>query len=134
MPEDRRLVPDLTVEDNILVPAWATRVAEPAARLRSAYAVLPELRPLAGRRASQLSGGQQKIVALARALTCGGRLLLLDEPLEGVAPALADRIAEVIADVRRLGVSALVAESDAKLLGRLFDQVYVIERGGIVPA
>jgi branched-chain amino acid transport system ATP-binding protein len=134
MPEDRRLVAELTVEDNILVPAWATRSGTPAARLRDIYAVIPELVPLAGRRASQLSGGQQKIVALARALTSGTRLLLLDEPLEGVAPALAERIAEVVAGMRRLGVSALVAESDAKLLGRALDRVYVIERGGLVQA
>jgi branched-chain amino acid transport system ATP-binding protein len=134
MPEDRRLVPELTVEDNIRVPAWATRSADAAARLRDVYAVVPELVPLAGRRASQLSGGQQKIVALARALTCGARLLLLDEPLEGVAPALAERIAEVVGGERRLGVSALVAESDAKLLSQVFDRVYVIERGGIAPA
>jgi branched-chain amino acid transport system ATP-binding protein len=134
MPEDRRLVPELTVEDNILVPAWATRSAETADRLQRTYGVIPELVPLARRRASQLSGGQQKIVALARALICGRRLLLLDEPLEGVAPALAERIAEVVADARRLGVSTLVAESDTKLLGRVLDHVYVIERGGIATA
>ena len=134
MPEDRRLVPELTAEDNILLPAWATRPSEAAARLRATYDVIPEVLPLAKRRTTQLSGGQQKIVALARALTCGTRLLLLDEPLEGVAPALAERIAEVIARLKRLGVSALVAESDTKGLSRALDRVYVIERGGIAPA
>ncbi len=134
MPEDRRLVPELTAEDNILLPAWATRPSEAAARLRATYDVIPEVLPLAKRRATQLSGGQQKIVALARALTCGTRLLLLDEPLEGVAPALAERIAEVIARLKRLGVSALVAESDTKGLRRTLDRVYIIERGGIAPA
>jgi branched-chain amino acid transport system ATP-binding protein len=134
MPEDRRLVPELTAEDNILLPAWATRPSEAAARLRATYDVIPEVLPLAKRRTTQLSGGQQKIVALARALTCGTRLLLLDEPLEGVAPALAERIAEVIARLKRLGVSALVAESDTKGLRRALDRVYIIERGGIAPA
>jgi branched-chain amino acid transport system ATP-binding protein len=134
MPEDRRLVPELTAEDNILLPAWATRPSEAAARLRATYDVIPEVLPLAKRRTTQLSGGQQKIVALARALTCGTRLLLLDEPLEGVAPALAERIADVIARLKRLGVSALVAESDTKGLSRALDRVYVIERGGIAPA
>jgi len=134
MPEDRRLVPELTAEDNILLPAWATRPSEAAARLRATYDVIPEVLPLAKRRATQLSGGQQKIVALARALTCGTRLLLLDEPLEGVAPALAERIAEVIVRLKRLGVSALVAESDTKGLRRALDRVYIIERGGIAPA
>ena len=134
MPEDRRLVPELTAEDNILLPAWATRPSEAAACLRATYDVIPEILPLAKRRTTQLSGGQQKIVALARALTCGTRLLLLDEPLEGVAPALAERIADVIVRLKRLGVSALVAESDTKGLRRALDRVYIIERGGIAPA
>jgi branched-chain amino acid transport system ATP-binding protein len=131
MPEDRRLVPELTAEDNILLPAWASRSMDPATRLRMTYEVIPELRGLAKRRTMQLSGGQQKIVAIARAMTCGTRLLLLDEPLEGVAPALAERIGYVIAGLKRLGVSALIAESDAKILSRVLDRVYVIERGGV---
>ena len=134
LPEDRRLVPELSAEDNILLPAWATRSEEAARRLRTAYEVIPELIPLARRRTTQLSGGQQKIVALARALTAGTRLLLLDEPLEGVAPALAERIAGVIADLKRLGISTVVAESDTKVLSRALDRVYVIERGGIAAA
>ena len=134
LPEDRRLVPELSAEDNILLPAWATRSDEAARRLRTAYEVIPELIPLARRRTTQLSGGQQKIVALARALTAGTRLLLLDEPLEGVAPALAERIADVIADLKRLGISTVVAESDTKVLSRALDRVYVIERGGIAAA
>ena len=134
MPEDRRLVPELTAEDNILLPAWACRPREAADRLRATYEVIPELRALAGRRATQLSGGQQKIVALARALAGGTRLLLLDEPLEGVAPTLAERISDVIGGLKRRGVSALVAESDTKGLTRALDRVYVIERGGIAAA
>jgi branched-chain amino acid transport system ATP-binding protein len=131
MPEDRRLVPELNAEDNILLPAWASRPREAADRLRATYEVIPELRGLARRRTTQLSGGQQKIVALARALAGGTRLLLLDEPLEGVAPALAERISDVIEGLKRLGISALVAESDAKGLTRALDRVYVIERGSI---
>jgi branched-chain amino acid transport system ATP-binding protein len=133
MPEDRRLVPELSAEDNILLPAWATGPGTAAARLRATYALIPELAPWATRRTTQLSGGQQKIVALARALTAGTRLLLLDEPLEGVAPALALRIAAVIAGLKPLGVSVLVADSDAKALSRTLDRVYVIERGRLAP-
>jgi branched-chain amino acid transport system ATP-binding protein len=131
MPEDRRLVPELNAEDNILLPAWASRPREAADRLLATYEVIPELRGLARRRTTQLSGGQQKIVALARALAGGTRLLLLDEPLEGVAPALAERISDVIGGLKRLGISALVAESATKGLTRAFDRVYVIERGSI---
>ncbi|MGZ8331309.1 MAG: ABC transporter ATP-binding protein [Rhodoplanes sp.] len=129
MPEDRRLVPELTVEENVLLPGWAN--ADPAIkeRLDFVYTILPEVREFAARRASQLSGGQQKLVALARALTCGRRLLLCDEPFEGVAPALARRIVEAIAALRATGVSVLLSESDYVHSADLIDVLYVIERG-----
>jgi branched-chain amino acid transport system ATP-binding protein len=132
MPEDRKLVPDFTVADNILLPAWARRAAAPE-RLAWIYEVMPELRLLAGRRASQLSGGQQKMVALARALMAGTKLLLLDEPSEGLAPALAQRIGEVLAALRGTGLSVLMAESNDMHLSDLLDRVFVIERGSVAP-
>jgi branched-chain amino acid transport system ATP-binding protein len=131
MPEDRRLIPDLTVEDNVLVPAWAAHVADAQARLEKVYRLIPELREFALRKGSQLSGGQQKLVALGRALMCGTRLLLLDEPFEGVAPALAHRLVEVVADLKREGMSVLVSESDLQHSERMVDQIIVIDRGAI---
>lgn len=129
MPEDRRLVPELTVEENVLLPAWANKEPAIKDRLDFVYTILPEVREFAARRASQLSGGQQKLVALARALTCGRRLLLCDEPFEGVAPALARRIVEAIAALRATGVSVLLSESDYVHSADLIDTLYVIERG-----
>ncbi len=130
MPEDRKLVPDFTVADNILLPVWAGASGEDSdARLEKIFELMPELRPLAGRRANQLSGGQQKMVALGRALMAGTKLLLLDEPTEGLAPALAQRLAEVLGNLRGTGLTVLLAESNDTHVGDLIDEVFVIERG-----
>lgn len=129
MPEDRGLVPELSVEQNILVPLWATGVADTAGRLEFIYTVLPELYEMRDRRALLLSGGQQKLVALARALTIGTRLLLLDEPFEGMAPALSARLSEVIATLRGSELSVLIAQSDLNHSRSLLDAEIRIERG-----
>ncbi len=131
MPEDRRLIPELTAEENILLPLWAMNGSGSEERLKKIYEQIPELVALGERRALQLSGGQQKLVALGRALMCGTRLLLLDEPFEGVAPALAQRISEVIAGLRQEGMSILISESDLQHSARMLDRVFRIERGEV---
>lgn len=133
MPEDRRLVPQLTVEENILVPAWALGSRDWQQQLRRVYGMIPETAEFAGRRVAQLSGGQQKLVAIARALMAGRQLILLDEPFEGVAPALARRIAEVIAGLRREGFAILLSGSDLQHSAGLLEQIFHIERGEIRP-
>jgi len=134
MPEDRGLVPELTVQENILLPVWVNKQLDQAERLALVYRVLPELLEMRERRALLLSGGQQKLVALGRALAVGTRLLLLDEPFEGVAPALSKRLSEVIAGLKGSEVSVLIAQSNLNHSRKLIDTEFVIERGANVAA
>ena len=128
MPEERRLIGGLSVEDNILMPAWASKLATAEERLDYIYHLMPDLAPLVKRRASMLSGGQQKMVALARALMSGTKLLLLDEPFEGLSPGLGLKIGEKIQQLRKDGLTVLMAESDVKRID-FADKTYIIERG-----
>jgi branched-chain amino acid transport system ATP-binding protein len=131
MPEDRRLVPEFTVEENIRLPTWSTRMDGADQRLEWIYSMMPEVARFARRRALELSGGQQKMVALARALMAGTRILLLDEPFEGLAPALARRLGEVLASLKTEGVSVLIAESNEVHVLDLLARAYFIERGSV---
>ena len=131
MPEDRRLIGALTVEDNILMPAWATGRADDRQRLRHIYEIMPDVPQLAKRRASTLSGGQQKMAALARAVMTGTKLLLLDEAFEGLSPAAGEKFAGSILALQREGLAILIAESDDKRLS-FVTRMYTIERGEIV--
>jgi branched-chain amino acid transport system ATP-binding protein len=131
MPEDRRLVPEFTVEQNIRVPSWATKLSGVDERLGWIFSVIPEVERLRDRRALELSGGQQKMVALARALMAGTRMLLLDEPFEGLAPALARRLGEVLASLKAQSVSVLLSESNEVHVADLLACAYRIERGTV---
>ena len=132
MPEDRRVIPQLSVDENVLLPAWAAGARDGgAARLLRIQEMIPEVRALRERRGLQLSGGQQKLVALARALVAGTKLLLLDEPFEGVAPVLARRLAEVIALLKREGLAVVLSESDLTHSRELLDVVFRIDRGAV---
>ena len=129
MPEDRRLIPDLTVRENLLLPAWAGNSTESEARLDYSYKLIPELVAFAPRRGTQLSGGQQKLVALGRSLMTGEKLLLLDEPFEGVAPALAQRLVEVISGLKNEGMTVIFSESDLQHSVHMVQKVFTIDRG-----
>ncbi|MCW8087438.1 ABC transporter ATP-binding protein [Sabulicella glaciei] len=134
-PEERRLFGGFSVEENIRLPAEVLRLpaAETRRRLEQVYALLPELADLAGRKAAGLSGGQGKMVALGRALMVGTRAVLLDEPFQGLAPALAQRYAEALKRLRDAlpDVAILISESNPELLRPLVDRSFTIERGEV---
>jgi branched-chain amino acid transport system ATP-binding protein len=131
MPEDRRLVPEFTVEENIRLPTWSITVDNAERRFNWILDIMPEVARFRDRRALELSGGQQKMVALARALMAGTRILLLDEPFEGLAPALARRLGEVLANLKAERVSVLISESNELHVADLLARAYRIERGAV---
>ena len=134
-PEDRRLVPEFTVEDNILLPALALSLptAERTRRLDEVYALLPQLKTMRKRPGGGVSGGQGKMVALGRALMVARTALLLDEPFQGLAPALALDYARTLGELRRNrpDLAILVTESTPALLDAIADETLQIERGEI---
>lgn len=134
-PEERRLVAKFSVYDNVMVPAWSCGLSDAVIRTRLdlIYTLTPELKEMSHRLGGLLSGGQQKMVALARALMAGDRLILLDEPFQGLAPALALRYADSLRLLRREKpeLAILIAESNPKLLEPMADRFVSIERGEI---
>lgn len=134
-PEDRRLFSAFTVEENVLMPGQVARfpAAELRARLDRVYEILPELRELAKRPAGAVSGGQGKMVALGRALMIGRKLIMLDEPFQGLAPALARRYAEALRRLRDADreVTLIITESNPGLLKSFADRALVVERGEV---
>jgi branched-chain amino acid transport system ATP-binding protein len=134
MPEDRRLVPEFTVEENVRLPALSLKMSGADRRLDWVFGLIPEVAKFRDRPPLELSGGQQKMVALARALMGGSRMLLLDEPFEGLAPALARRLAEVLANLKSEGISVLISESNEVHVVDLLSRVFRIERGSVSPA
>ncbi len=132
-PEDRRLYPEFTVWENIIFPARILGIAEEEVADR-VFKVFPELKDQTHRLAFTLSGGQQKMVAVARALASNPSLVLLDEPLEGLAPIVRSRLVSGILDMKNEGISVLLAESNVSHVRKVADVVYRIRRGEIVEA
>jgi branched-chain amino acid transport system ATP-binding protein len=132
MPEDRGLVPQFTVRENILLPGWALQLKDIQQRFERVCEWIPELAEMVDRKASSLSGGQQKFVALGRALLPAESVLLLDEPFEGVSPKLSRRLAEVLFRIKAERLAVVVSQSEEKQSADLFSRVYHIERGANV--
>ncbi len=134
-PEDRRIFKEFTVEQNIELPGKVAKltIKEVKERLDRVYDILPELKDLRQRSGGSISGGQGKIVALGRALMIGTKLVLLDEPLQGLAPALAMRYSSVLHTVKKKNpdITIIITESSPDLLRNFGNTMYQIERGEI---
>jgi urea transport system ATP-binding protein len=137
-PEDRVIFPTLSVEENLRLPCEVLGLTEleMQERLSHVLEVVPQLKPMLARSGAALSGGQGKMVALGRALMVGTSLVLLDEPFQGLAPALALQYAEALSRLRqsRPDLAVIITESNAALLTDIPNQILTIERGSFVEA
>ena len=130
VPEGRRIFPDLTVEENLRTGAFLRRdKAEVEADLEGIYERFPRLRERHRQWGKTLSGGEQQMLAIGRALMSKPRLLLLDEPSMGLAPVMVQEIARIIEDINATGVPVILVEQNAELALRLADHAYVLETG-----
>jgi len=132
-PEESEVFGELTVAENIAMPTWTCPNRRPAAeRISEAYRVFPKLARYRDRGGQALSGGERKMVSIARALALGPKLLLLDEPTEGLSPAIVPSIVEGLSNIRAFGHAVLIAESNIHHVPDFTDRLYVIERGEII--
>lgn len=129
--EDRRLFTSLSVQDNLWIAAQTEGQGAPAVRLQSVLALFPQLEPMLQRQASQMSGGEQQMLALARTLMTGPRLLLLDEPCEGIAPVLVAAMRDALLQLAQEGVTMLVAEQN-NILAAHAQRVLTLAGGRLV--
>jgi branched-chain amino acid transport system ATP-binding protein len=133
VPQGRQIFAELTVAENLAVGAWLTREAAEIARLREGVlARFPRLRERLSQLAGSMSGGEQQMLALGRALMGAPRLLLLDEPSMGLAPLFVEEIFGIIADLKREGGTILLVEQNASAALEVADYAYVLETGRIV--
>ena len=128
VPQGRRVFPSLSVRENLDV----ARRGEGRWSLEQVYALFPRLRDRAGNRANKLSGGEQQMLAIGRALMSNPDLLLMDEPTEGLAPLLVREVGRVISELKRSGLSILLVEQNLALALSVADRVHVLSRGQIV--
>jgi branched-chain amino acid transport system ATP-binding protein len=132
-PEDSGIFSDLTVAENIEIATWTRPTARPAGeRIERAYQVFPTLRRYMARKGPEMSGGERKMLSIARALALDPDMLLLDEPFEGLSPAIIPAVSEGLASITGLGHGILMAESNIHHVPEFAARLYVIERGEII--
>jgi branched-chain amino acid transport system ATP-binding protein len=136
-PENSGIFPELTVAENLMISRWLSAKTERATATghdteARVFAVFPEIRPLVGRQGLNLSGGQKKMVAIARAMALAPHLMILDEAFEGLAPAVVKRFREAVMTIKGMGIALLIAESNLMSATEIADRIYVLDRGEIV--
>jgi branched-chain amino acid transport system ATP-binding protein len=132
-PEESEIFADLTTLENIEIATWTRKTERRAEdRIKLAYSVFPTLERYKARRGTQISGGERKMLSIARALAMDPHLLLLDESFEGLSPSIIPQIAESIHEIVKMGRSILLAESNIYHVPDFVDKIYVIDRGEII--
>lgn len=132
VPEDRRIFTDLTVGENLRVGQQAPRLGLPVWDMAAIFALFPALAALRGRPAGRMSGGEQQMLAIARALMGNPACLLLDEPAEGLAPVIVDQLIDALCRLQQAGVAILLAEQSLHIAQALATRAAIIETGRIV--
>jgi branched-chain amino acid transport system ATP-binding protein len=134
-PEDRKLFTGMTIDENFRMPIWTLGdergIEDEDAAVEDVYDIFEELSDRRNANVENLSGGQAKMVSIGRALALKPDLLILDEPLEGLAPIIVERLKEYIEEINDRGIAVLIAESNVEHVPEMVDQLYVLERGEI---
>ncbi|UCF73185.1 MAG: ABC transporter ATP-binding protein [Deltaproteobacteria bacterium] len=131
VPEDRRIFPDLTVWENLDVAIKSSREGGPSWTMERVFELFPALEPLQNRQGGFLSGGEQQMLTIARALMGNPELLLLDEPSEGLAPVVVSHLGQQISKLREEGMTILLCEQNFRFSLDLSDRLYILEKGEV---
>jgi branched-chain amino acid transport system ATP-binding protein len=136
-PENSGIFPELTVAENLMISRWlsektARRASDGSDPEEKALTVFPEVRQFMSRQGLNLSGGQKKMVSIARAMALAPALMILDEAFEGLAPVVVKRFREAVMTIKGMGISLLLAESNLVNAAAIADRLYVIDRGEII--
>lgn len=130
-PDDRRIFSSFTAEGNLLLAGKLARKNGEGWTTEKVYQLFPALKPLQSRKGGLLSGGEQKMLAMGRALMENPELLLIDEPVEGLAPLVVKALAEAIIEIKKAGVTIFVADQNFRFCRKIADRGYIIDRGVI---
>jgi branched-chain amino acid transport system ATP-binding protein len=131
VPEDRRIFTDLTVLENLEVGRQPPRAGAPTWTVETLFGLFPNLAAMPGRAGGRMSGGEQQMLTVARTLLGNPRLVLLDEPSEGVAPVIVEQMARSINEMKRQGLSVLLSEQNLHVAEQVCDRAYVLEKGQV---